>query len=360
MFTEQNSNEEKLQVILQTVSDVIVTIDYNGTVLQVNQSLEKLFGYTPAELTGHNISMLMPEPYASEHNHYLARYLETGKAGIIGIGRELAAKHKNGHLFPIHLSVSKADTFPFFVGVIRDMSELVKLEKQTLLISEIERNRISRELHDELGQNLTGLAMQFHNIASKLCTADLQLQHQLQHMSNELQKNVRSIRRVISELATVDLEEQGLTNALSTFVQSCNHFGKSRVFLHCDGKRPKQDYSVEVQLYRIAREAIYNALKHANASRIDVSLEQKNDSIRLCIQDNGKGLPPDSIIRDGRLIKEGHGLRNIHYRAHVIGANLTIRSSAETGTRIECLFTGFSTEAKQRKEDPHEQDSAGR
>lgn len=360
MFTEQNKNDEELQVILQTVSDFIVTIDYQGIVLQVNQSLEKLFGYTPAELIGRNISMLMPEPYASEHDHYLARYLQTGKAGIIGIGRELVAKHKNGRLFPIHLSVSKADTLPFFVGVIHDMSELVKLEKQTLLISEMERNRISRELHDELGQNLSGLAMQLHGIASQLGTTDNPLQQQLQQMSNELQKNVRNISHVISELATVDLEEQGLKNALIQLVHNCNTYGKSRVYLHCDGERLTQDYSVDVQLYRITREAIYNALKHADASRIDVSLEQKNDSIRLCIQDDGKGLPADSIIRDGRLIKEGHGLRNIHYRAHVIGAHLTIRSSAETGTRIECTFTGFSTEAQHINEDQHAQDSAGR
>ncbi|MDP2715473.1 PAS domain S-box protein [Rheinheimera sp.] len=344
MLSEQEE-QEKLQAILRTVADVIITIDHTGTVIQVNQALEQQFGYTPAELTGRNISMLMPEPYASEHDGYLARYLRTDKAGIIGVGRELVAKHKNGSLFPIHLSVTKVEAFPFFVGVIRDMSELVKLEKETLLIGEQERNRISRELHDDLGQNLMGISMQLQGLTKQLAGTDNPLQHQLQQLSNELQQNVRNIRDVISELATIELEEQGLKDALKTFISSCNRYHKTPVNLMCEGEWQAEDYGVAVQLYRIAREAIYNALKHADASCIDVSLLQQPDSIRLVIQDNGKGFPPEITLRDSRLLTTGHGLRNIHFRAHVIGAHLTIRSSADTGTRIECLYCGLTGKA---------------
>lgn len=341
MFTEQDKEEEKLSAILHTVADVIITIDQNGTVLQVNPSIEKQFGYSPAELTGRNISLLMPEPFASEHKAYLARYLQTGKAGIIGIGRELVAKHKDGHLFPIHLAVSQIDSVPYFVGVIRDLSELVQLEKEALETAERERNRISRELHDELGQNLAGLAMQLKGIANQLDNTSA-LRQQLLQLSNQMQDNVNNIRAVICELATVELEEHGLAAALSQFVDACNRYNDIQVSLHCDNEQPITEYSVAVQLYRIAREAVFNALKHAQASRVNISLQQQPQGVRLSVQDDGKGLPADTVIRDGRLVQEGYGLRNIHYRAHVIGANLSIRSSAESGTSIECIYNRHS------------------
>ncbi|SNY51325.1 PAS domain S-box-containing protein [Arsukibacterium tuosuense] len=333
-----DTDGEELQAILNTMTDVVIMADYHGTVVQVNQAVEPMFGYQPSLLIGQNISVLMPEAHANAHQSYMARYLQAGIPRIIGVGRELAAKHKDSHLFPIHISVSKLEQYPFFIAVIRDMSELVKLEKEALLISEIERNRISRELHDELGQNLLGLTMQLQVITRQLTAADYQLQLQLQNLSNGLAHNVNNIRAIISELATVELEEQGLQSALNTFVKLCNNYNKAKVTLICEGQRPAEDYTVTINLYRIAREAIYNALKHADASQIDVSLKQQDNSIELVIQDNGKGLPSDLNVRDSRLINSGHGLRNIHFRAHVIGAELTISSAAATGTRIVCRY----------------------
>ncbi len=336
---ERYRDDEELEAILNTVTDVIITTDEKGNILRVNQSVERLFGYPPEELPGQNISVLMPESYGSEHQRYMANYMNSGVGRIIGIGRELVAKHKDGRLFPIHISVNKVAHLPCFVGVIRDLSELVKLENETLLIAEIERNRISRELHDELGQNLLGLSMQLRAITQKLSDTNKPLQQQLEHLNDELQHNVGSIRAIISELATIELEEQGLEDALKTFVTTCNGYNQTHINFICEGQWPSEDYRVSVQLYRIAREAIYNALKHANASCIDVSLLQQPDCIRLVIQDNGKGIPQSLIVRDSRLVNQGNGLRSIHFRAHVIGAHLTISSSAEIGTRIECRYS---------------------
>ncbi|KKO46790.1 hypothetical protein WG68_02230 [Arsukibacterium ikkense] len=362
MHSGLNIDGQALQTILNTVTDVVIMTDHHGNVMQVNQALEQLFGYQPAELIGQNVSLLMPASYAGAHQHYMANYLQTGVPRIIGVGRELAAKHKAGHLLPIHISVTKVEHSALFVGVIRDMSELVKLENeallasemernkisrelvdienQAILVSEAERNRISRELHDELGQNLMGLSMQLQGITRQLTGSDTLLQQQLQQLGNALLHNVRNIRAIINELATVELEDQGLQEALTTFVNSCNTFSNGvKVNFNCEGLWQAEAYSVEVQLYRIAREAIYNALKHADASRIDVNLLQQDNTIQLSIQDNGKGLPADLKVRDNRLINVGNGLRNIHFRAHVIGAHLTISSSATTGTLIECLYT---------------------
>ncbi|EGM71434.1 hypothetical protein SOHN41_00344 [Shewanella sp. HN-41] len=331
-------SSEELRAILQAAADVIVIIDYRGTVLHVNSALQSLFDYKPQELIGRNISLLMPEPYAKEHDGYIDRYLRTNEARVIGINRELVARRKGGSLFPINLLVRRVEGFPRFVGIIRDMSEQVLLEREALQSCEIERNRISRELHDDLGQNLTGQAMLARGLANQLEKDGHALWQPLLSLSEELQQNVRNIRNVINELATVELEEQGLEVALRRFIDKCNGYGEAQVRMVFSGKWAVGDYGVEVQLYRIAREAVYNALKHAEASLIELRLEQTAEHICLDIQDDGKGLSPTLKIRDGRLIKDGQGLRNIYFRAHVIGARLSIESSANKGTHIQCLY----------------------
>ncbi|MCH8553209.1 MAG: PAS domain S-box protein [Natronospirillum sp.] len=342
-FLDQGIDQEisrmELHAIMQAATDVIVTIDHHGMVLRVNSALETLFGYQAQELIGQSISLLMPAHHADKHDMYLSRYLQTGEQRLIGLGRELVAKHKNGNLFPVSLSVRPVTGFPRFIGIIRDMTQQLQLEREYLQCSEMERNRISRELHDDLGQNLAGMAMQVRSMASELQRDGNNLGQQLLMLSDELQQSVRSIKLVINELATVDLEEQGLEVALMRFVDRCNSYGTTPVRMHSSSERASGNYGVEVQLYRIAREAIHNALKHAEASLIEVRLEQTPMHVQLEVDDNGKGLPFKVNIGDGRLNNEGNGLRNIHFRAHVIGASLIIHSSPGAGTRLQCYYS---------------------
>ncbi|MEZ4750488.1 MAG: PAS domain S-box protein [Bdellovibrionota bacterium] len=96
-----------------------------------NPATERLFGYSPGGVKGQNISRLMPSPYAEEHDHYLSNYLKTGKKKIIGIGREVVAKRKDGSLFPVHLAISefKLNGQSYFTGIVHDISERVRAER---------------------------------------------------------------------------------------------------------------------------------------------------------------------------------------------------------------------------------------
>jgi PAS domain S-box-containing protein len=120
----RNSDALKLKAILESAVAAIITIDASGRVETVNPAAERMFGYAAGEVIGRNISMLMPEPYRSQHDAYLAKYLATGKRQIIGIGREVAGLRKDGSTFPMHLSVGEfaIGSARFFTGTIVDLS----------------------------------------------------------------------------------------------------------------------------------------------------------------------------------------------------------------------------------------------
>lgn len=130
-------NESRLNAILDNTVDGLITIDDRGTIEKYNKACERIFGYTPEEVLGKNIKMLMPEPYHGEHDGYLRNYLDTGKKKIIGIGREVSGKRRDGSVFPIDLSVSeiRIQGRRIYSGIIRDISARKRIE-QELLASE--------------------------------------------------------------------------------------------------------------------------------------------------------------------------------------------------------------------------------
>ncbi|WP_420597987.1 response regulator [Neptuniibacter sp.] len=126
----------KLQAVLDTVVDGVITINGMGIIGSVNRSTEGIFGYRSSELVGKNISMLMPEPYRSQHDHYLKEYSSPGLKGILGNQRRLVGLRKDGEVFPIELSVNsmEIDGDTQFLGMIRDISRRVVAESQNQLL----------------------------------------------------------------------------------------------------------------------------------------------------------------------------------------------------------------------------------
>ncbi|MGE3521045.1 MAG: PAS domain-containing protein, partial [Vicinamibacterales bacterium] len=121
---------ERLRSVIDSAVDGIIVIDPSGRVESVNPAAERLFGYSAAEVVGRNVSMLMPSPFHEEHDGYLQRYLSTGEARIIGIGREVTGLRRDGTTFPLHLSVGEltVDGARRFTGILHDLSNRVALE----------------------------------------------------------------------------------------------------------------------------------------------------------------------------------------------------------------------------------------
>lgn len=124
------ASEARWRAIVDSAVDAIVVIDAHGTVEEFNPAAERLFGYRAAEVCGRNVDMLMPSPYCEEHDTYLARYLATGRAKIIGSGREVKGRRKDGSAFPLHLSVGEMtiDGQRKFTGILHDLTDRVQME----------------------------------------------------------------------------------------------------------------------------------------------------------------------------------------------------------------------------------------
>ncbi len=131
--------QKTLEAIHECAVDAIITIDDRGIIETVNPATEVLFGYTPEEVIGQNVSMLMPEPYRDEHDGYLRNYKKTRAAKIIGIGREVVARKKDGTVFPMHLAVSEVHVQDrcVYAGFIRDLSDLKQVEEARATLGRI-------------------------------------------------------------------------------------------------------------------------------------------------------------------------------------------------------------------------------
>ena len=148
-----------IATVLDTVVDGLVTIDRSGAIQSYNKACISLFGYTPDEVVGHNVKLLMPEPYHSGHDQYISAYLATGEAKIIGLGREVMGRRKDGTTFPMELAVgeSRDGGNNAFVGIIRDLTERREAEKER------EQLRQAQKM-EAVGQLTGGLAHDFNNL----------------------------------------------------------------------------------------------------------------------------------------------------------------------------------------------------
>ena len=169
----------ELQALLDACIDAVVIIDHRGNMMTFNRTASRMFGYEPAQVIGRNVSMLMPAPDRQRHDEYLARYLATGAAHVIGIGREVTALRSDGSEFPASLAIGRIDghTPPHFVGFLRDLTERNAQERQRLAAEQAMREARERLTHvarlSTLGEMTTGLA---HEINQPLTAITLYAQ----------------------------------------------------------------------------------------------------------------------------------------------------------------------------------------
>ncbi|MDA1049199.1 MAG: response regulator [Planctomycetota bacterium] len=204
------------------------------------------------------------------------------------------------------------------------------LEAEVLKISTHEQQRISQDLHDSVGQQLTGLSYMASSLAKRLARGSLPEAADAQMIVEGIQTALMEVRRAIRGLAPVDVDAEGLMVALKRLAASTGQRCGVECRFTCHDPVRIEDNDSATHLYRIAQEALHNAVKHSGAGRVLVSLCRRKDHLVLEVSDDGTGLNGEASSDSGM------GLHIMHYRARMIGATLNVSSAAEHGTTITC------------------------
>jgi PAS domain S-box-containing protein len=335
-------SEARMQAILNTAADAIITMDIYGMIQSVNPASERLFGYAAAEMVGHNVGILMPMPYRHEHDRYLTRYLQTGKRHIIGTGRELEARRKDGSIFPIHLVVSEIEDRKLFTGILRDMTEFKRLEREVVEVASQQQQRIGQDLHDSVAQEMTALNLLAKDLTGTLETDPANAPKLVELIEKGLQRGQKELRAVLQGLLPVAVDREGLMAALADLASRTQQHAKITCTFDCPEPIALTDNLTATHLYLIAQEAVHNAVKHGKPKNIWIGL-QSNHALVLRVQCDGVGMPARTLAT------EGLGLRIMRNRAAIIGARLTIEPAEPTGTVVTCALVRKANNRKESK-----------
>ena len=199
----------RIQAIIDTAIDGIITIDKKGTIESINPAALKLFNYNESDLLGKNIKSLMPEPYRSAHDGYLSRYLNTKNARIIGIGREVLGQKSDGSVFPFRLAVSEVilNDRIIFTGIIHDLSDVKAAEERLLRLNEKLEEKVSERTYE------------LENVVNKLLDTNAKLEEEISE-----RKSVESkLKDREGELQLSLEKEKELGELKSRFVSMASH-----------------------------------------------------------------------------------------------------------------------------------------
>ena len=331
--------EARYRAVVETAVDAIITIDENGVIDSINPAAVRTFGYTPDEVLGRNVSMLMPEPYRSQHDTYVRNYLRTGRAKIIGAGREVVGLRKDGTTFPMDLSVSEfsAGGRQMFTGLVHDATNRRRLEQQILEASAAEQRRIGHELHDGLCQQLAALAFSVEMLDRRLQGKAPDEGPAVRKLAAEVDAATTLARTLSHGLNPVDVHAGGLPAALKGLASKVSELYQVDCRFRRQGTPPETDGATSTHLYRIAQEAISNAVRHGKARHIDLHLNGSPGVLTLSVEDDGTGLPADSQGKPGQAKPpSGIGLQTMAYRARMMGGVLDVRPGRTRGVVVMC------------------------
>jgi signal transduction histidine kinase len=216
---------------------------------------------------------------------------------------------------------------------IRHAVQRKRSEREVLEAITREQQRIGQELHDGLGQELTGLSYLARSLARKLAAKSLDEAATADTIANGMQRALREVRIAVKGLTPVEVDAQGLAVALRKLAATTSTRCNVDCYFEGDDSVRVRDNDVATHLFRIAQEATNNAVKHARARHIVIGLESQDDCLRLHVHDDGVGVSDDSDSSGGM------GLRIMRYRAGTMGAKLNVQSHRDTGTVVTCTLT---------------------
>jgi len=315
----QGRSSEELRALLDAAVDAVIVIDANGHIEAFNPAAEKLFGFTAADVLGRNVRMLMPEPDRSAHDGYLRRYLDTGEARIIGIGREVQAQRRDGSIFPAALSVGRVAGAepPRFVGFIHDLTARVAAEKE---IAQARERLMHVSRLSTMGEMAAGLAHEINQPLAAITTYAQACQHL---MSQGAAADSEEIRESLVQISKQALRAGEVIRRLRAFVSNrevrpervdCNRLLDDLAMLARPDSRandvrlvfdveeplpPLMADPVQLQqvLLNLLRNAIDATLQGGAAQReIVLRAARVPEGVEISVRDHGPGVEPGAEV----------------------------------------------------------------
>ena len=321
--------QSRLASIVESSQDAIIVIDPNGIIQSWNSGAGDILGYEFDEVIGNNISMLHPPNYPNE----LPEKIEQLRAGEIVDHYESVRQKKNGELIEMSILPSpiknKNGQITGISFIARDITDKKNLEKEVIEIGEKERERIGQDLHDSLGQQLTGVLLNMKSlenlIKDKISEEDLE---QLKQTETLIKDTIQQTRIMAKNMIPVKLQTEGLPHALEDLANFARKLYKKQVNTDIEEEVSGIGVMVETQLYHIAQEAVNNSAKHSKGDSISISLKVVSSELVLSVKDNGTGIK--------RKKDSGIGISIMKYRANLINGTIFIHSEENEGTLVIC------------------------
>lgn len=318
----------------RATGQVLYDWDRNSNRIIWSSSTQDVFGYLPSQLPTREewVARVHPEDRhrldtgledflrdgASEPVSY--RVVRPDGSSVVIEARRLGLKGPDG-------AVNRV------IGFLSDITERRRLEREVTEVANREQVRIGNDLHDGLGQELTGIALLLKGIGSQARQSYPQLAGELATVTNLVSHAVASCRSLAQGVSAYALERGGLETALHELAHTTRSvFGFDCTANCARGSSQQLNEQQAYQLYRIAQEAVSNSAKHSGGRRIDVRLEPLDGRVRLVVTDDGRGM----VAADSK--GEGMGLRTMRYRAAMIGAQLKVDGAPQGGTRVTCTL----------------------
>ncbi len=343
---EHREAQEQLRLldaaIRSTTEGILITtssMDEDGPrVVFANEGMAAMTGFTTDELVGKTLHSFQ----GPKTNHDVMEEMTQALKNGVSFSAEIVHYKKDDSPYLVRWNIApvrdKTGEITHYVSVQREITEQRRLERELVEISEREQQRIGRDLHDGLGQKLTGLAFMAKSLERRLKSHDMEAAEQAMTLAQLVNDAKSDARNLSKGLVTVDLKGNGIVLAIEELAARVEQFTQVECRVISKITIPILDETVAMHIYRICQEALNNAIKHSDADLVVIELRQEDDQLIVSIEDNGIGLQ--------EVASQGMGLRIMAFRAQMINASLSIRERVEGGTRVLCSLVNPSLMAQ--------------
>lgn len=325
-------NEARLHSLLGIIPDFVFVVRKDGVVSSVQSSKGSEFVLPNEDVVGKRLMELLPMQIGLQAMHYLEKTLRLGTTQTFHAQIQIGGGLRD---FEGRMAVwSKSE----IVALVRDVADRRLLQKEILEISQRERTRIGQDLHDGLGQHLTGITFLTKALQNRLRAKGISEADEVEEIGQLVFQALTQTRSLARGLFPVEVEVGGLTQAFKELANTAEQLFQIVCRIDCAEEIEIGSNTVATHLFRLAQEAISNSVKHGKAKEVVISLRSADDQWVLSVADDGVGFarPAAGVA--------GLGLRIMHYRAQKIGGSLEILAGAQGGTVVSCTFRNRTDE----------------